>query len=87
MQKNTFVAEDIQPLDDVFVGPAAAVDEQDEAEAEAEENEGEDEPAEEEEELTWNDVWEGIKEDTTEIPETTVGQGPFFSFLFESKLI
>ncbi|KAJ7919391.1 NGP1NT-domain-containing protein [Mycena leptocephala] len=53
---------------------AAAVDEQDEAEAEAEENEGEDEPAEEEEELTWNDVWEGIKEDTTEIPETTVGQ-------------
>ncbi|KAJ7917143.1 NGP1NT-domain-containing protein [Mycena leptocephala] len=64
MQKNTFVAEDIQPLDDVF----------DEAEAEAEENEGEDEPAEEEDELTWNDVWEGIKEDTTEIPETTVGQ-------------
>ncbi|KAF8146442.1 NUC091 domain-containing protein [Mycena galopus ATCC 62051] len=77
MQKNTFVAEDVQPLDDLFVGPAAAEDEQDEAEAEAEDEdeEGEDEPvADEEEELTWNDVWEGIKEDTTEIPETTVGE-------------
>ncbi|KAJ6541713.1 NUC091 domain-containing protein [Mycena capillaripes] len=75
MQKNTFVAEDVQPLDDLFVGPAAAEDEQDEAEDEAEEENGdEDEPAEEEEELTWNDVWEGIKEDTTEVPETTVGQ-------------
>jgi len=71
MQKNTFVAEDVQQLDDLFVGPAAAEDEQDEAEAEEDE---EDEPADEEEELTWNDVWEGIKEDTTEIPETTVGE-------------
>ncbi|KAJ7508448.1 NUC091 domain-containing protein [Mycena galericulata] len=73
MQKNTFVAEDVQPLEDLFVGPAAAVDEKTEAEAE---DEGGDEPAdEEEEELTWNDVWEGIKEDTTEKPETTVA-GP-----------
>ncbi|KAJ7982815.1 NGP1NT-domain-containing protein [Mycena polygramma] len=70
MQKNTFVAEDVQPLDDQFVGPAAAAEEQDEAEAEAEEDD-DDEPAEEEEELTWNDVWDGIKEDTTENPEAT----------------
>ncbi|KAJ7838775.1 NUC091 domain-containing protein [Mycena olivaceomarginata] len=62
MQKNTFVAEDVQPLDDLFVGPAAAEEEQDEAEGEDEDEEGEDEPADEEEELTWNDVWEGIKE-------------------------
>ncbi|KAJ7819909.1 NUC091 domain-containing protein [Mycena olivaceomarginata] len=48
-------------------------EEQDEAEGEDEDEEGEDEPADEEEELTWNDVWEGIKEDTTEVPETTVG--------------
>ncbi|KAJ6520491.1 NUC091 domain-containing protein [Mycena sanguinolenta] len=73
MQKNTFVADDVRPLDDLFVGPAAAEDEQ--AEDEGEDEEGEGEPAEEkEEELTWNDVWEGIKEDTTEIPETTVGE-------------
>ncbi|KAJ6591744.1 NGP1NT-domain-containing protein [Mycena vulgaris] len=72
MQKNTFVAEDVRPLDDLFVGPAAAVDEQDEAEAEAAD---EDEDADEEEELTWNDVWDGIKEGTTEQPGTTVA-GP-----------
>ncbi|KAJ7762291.1 NUC091 domain-containing protein [Mycena maculata] len=63
MQKNTFVAEDVRPLDDQFVGPAAAVEEQDEAAESGGENE--DEPADEEEELTWNDVWEGIKEETT----------------------
>ncbi|KAJ6465073.1 NGP1NT-domain-containing protein [Mycena vitilis] len=69
MQKNTFVAEDVQPLDDQFVGPAAAAEEQDEAEAEAEEDDDEEPADEEEEELTWNDVWDGIKEDTTENPE------------------
>lgn len=87
MQKNTFVAEDVQPMDDLFVGPAAAEDEQDEAEAEAEEEDGdEDEPAEEEEELTWNDVWEGIKEDTTEVPETTIAEGSFFSLILQFEL-
>ncbi|KAJ6604964.1 hypothetical protein B0H10DRAFT_2077428 [Mycena sp. CBHHK59/15] len=70
MQKNTFVPEDVQPLDDAFVGGAVEVDDA----AEVEESGGEDEGADEEEELTWNDVWEGIKEDTsaeTEKSETT----------------
>ncbi|KAJ7084757.1 NUC091 domain-containing protein [Mycena crocata] len=71
MQKNTFIAEDVQPMEDLIVGPAAAAGEQDEAEAE--ESGGEDETADAEEELTWNDVWDGIKEDgTSEKPETTV---------------
>ncbi|KAJ7602739.1 NUC091 domain-containing protein [Roridomyces roridus] len=69
MQKNTFVAEDVQPLDDVFVGPAAAVDEADAEESDVDEGEG---PADEEEEMTWNDVWEGIKPDAAENAETTV---------------
>ncbi|KAJ7447273.1 P-loop containing nucleoside triphosphate hydrolase protein [Mycena latifolia] len=69
MQKNTFVAEDVQPMDDLFVGPDAPV-EQDEVEAE--ESGEEEEAADEEEELTWNDVWEGIKEDTTEQSAPTV---------------
>ncbi|KAJ7019641.1 NUC091 domain-containing protein [Mycena alexandri] len=69
MQKNTFVAEDVQPLDDQFVGPAAAAEPEEEDEG-GDEDEGEDdEPAEEEEELTWNDVWDGIKEDGAEKPQ------------------
>ncbi|KAJ7186694.1 NUC091 domain-containing protein [Mycena filopes] len=67
MQKNTFVAEDVQPLDDQFVGPAAAA-EPEEAEGE-DEGEDDDEAPEEEEELTWNDVWDGIKEDGAEKPQ------------------
>lgn len=68
MQKNTFVAEDVQPMDDLFVGPEAAAEQDDAAETESG---GEEEEATDEEELTWNDVWEGIKEDATEQPETT----------------
>ncbi|KIK63861.1 hypothetical protein GYMLUDRAFT_71979 [Collybiopsis luxurians FD-317 M1] len=62
MQKNTFLAEDIQPLDDVeeeFTG----VTMDDEAEGESLDRIG-DEATEEdkEEELTWNDVFEGVQQ-------------------------
>ncbi|KAJ7065326.1 NUC091 domain-containing protein [Mycena amicta] len=65
MQKNTFIAEDIRPLQDIFVGPAGAVDEEEAEEGDAEED-AEEEEEEEEEELTWNDVWEGIGEKSAE---------------------
>ncbi|KAF7297775.1 Nucleolar GTP-binding protein 2 [Mycena kentingensis (nom. inval.)] len=67
MQKNTFVPEDIRPLEDVFVGPADAAEEDPDAGADGEQEEQEeeagDEQVDEEEELTWNDVWNGIQED------------------------
>ncbi|KAF7297915.1 Nucleolar GTP-binding protein 2 [Mycena chlorophos] len=69
MQKNTFVPEDIRPLDDVFVGPADAVEEneqEDDLEDGDEAGGDEAEQDEEEEELTWNDVWEGVGEDGDE---------------------
>ncbi|CAK5268760.1 unnamed protein product [Mycena citricolor] len=66
MQKNTFVAEDVQPLQDQFVGPASAEDEVPEDEAPDVED-----GSDEDQELTWNDVWEGIKE---EEPATTVDE-------------
>ncbi|KAG5644162.1 GTPase required for pre-60S ribosomal subunit nuclear export and maturation [Asterophora parasitica] len=59
MQKNTFLPEDIQALDDKDVGG------EEEGDAEADEESSEEE-GEEEEELSWNDVFEGIKED--EVP-------------------
>lgn len=62
MQKNTFLPEDVRPLEDVLESDE---DEDVEAEAEAEDGEGSDDS--EEEELSWNDVFEGIKED--EIPD------------------
>lgn len=57
MQKNTFLAEDIKPLDDEFA------DEEADDVQEANESEHSDEQEEEEEELKWNDVFEGIDED------------------------
>ncbi|KAJ7292679.1 NUC091 domain-containing protein, partial [Mycena rebaudengoi] len=69
MQKNTFVPEDVRPLEDVSIPGAVEVDE----EAAAEESGGEGAGADEEEELTWNDVWDGIKEDpNAEVEETLV---------------
>ncbi|KAF7299124.1 Nucleolar GTP-binding protein 2 [Mycena indigotica] len=62
MQKNTFVAEDIRPLQDVFVGPADGDEEkaEDEEQPEPEEAAENASGGEEDEELTWNDVWGGI---------------------------
>ncbi|KAF8712513.1 hypothetical protein AX14_013042 [Amanita brunnescens Koide BX004] len=62
MQKNTFLAEDIKPLDDEFVD--------EEADCVREANESEHSDEEEEEELKWNDVFEGIDEDDTH-PDTS----------------
>ncbi|KAJ7594059.1 NUC091 domain-containing protein [Mycena floridula] len=59
MQKNTFVGEDVRPLEQEEI--AVVEDEKVNAEGDKE-----DEGSDEEEELTWNDVWEGIKEDQTE---------------------
>ncbi|KAK7469085.1 GTPase required for pre-60S ribosomal subunit nuclear export and maturation [Stygiomarasmius scandens] len=67
MQKNNFLAEDVQPLDEEFA--ESDVPEDEDEEDESEENE-EQEKDEEEEELTWNEAWEGIKEDYT--PELAV---------------
>ncbi|TFK42051.1 NUC091 domain-containing protein [Crucibulum laeve] len=62
MQKNTFMAEDIQPLDEEFAGTVE--------EEEIVESEGEEEVAqEEEEELKWNDVFEGINDDENAVAE------------------
>lgn len=55
MQKNTFLAEDVQPLEEEFAG------EEVEEESVGEESGGEDEEQ-GEEELKWDDVFEGIKE-------------------------
>ncbi|THV05205.1 NGP1NT-domain-containing protein [Dendrothele bispora CBS 962.96] len=62
MQKNSFMAEDIQPLDEEFAENGASGEEE-EDESEEEEGIEEEDKDDEEEELTWNDVWEGIKED------------------------
>ncbi|KAF5385105.1 hypothetical protein D9615_001047 [Tricholomella constricta] len=63
MQRNTFLPEDVRLLeDDDVVGDAEDADAEQEDEA-SDENENEDE----EKELSWNDVFEGIKED--EIPD------------------
>ncbi len=57
MQRNTFLAEDIRPLDDEFLeGDADDLDE-------ANESEHSDEEEEEEEELKWSDVFQGIDQD------------------------
>lgn len=62
MQKNTFLGEDVQPLDE------EDVEEDAEAQSEgADREEGEEEEEErEEEELTWDDVWDGIKPEDQE---------------------
>ncbi|KAF5369521.1 hypothetical protein D9758_002588 [Tetrapyrgos nigripes] len=70
MQKNSFLAEDVKPLDEEFTQETADIDEEvagsgegeDDDEVDDEDDGKEDED--EEEELTWNDVWEGIQEET-----------------------
>lgn len=61
MQKNVFVPEDIQRLEDVAPEAAAAAEEEPSGESEGEDEEAaQKEQDEEEEELTWGDVWEGV---------------------------
>ena len=62
MQKNTFVAEDVQPMDEEF---EEVVEDDDEMEEENEEDvaSNQDEAEDSEEELKWDDVFEGIKDD------------------------
>ena len=60
MQKNTFVAEDVQPMDEEFEDVAEDDDETDEKNEDVASNPDE---AEDEEELKWDDVFEGIKDD------------------------
>ncbi|KAM6498772.1 NGP1NT (NUC091) domain containing protein [Amanita muscaria] len=55
MQKNTFLAEDIRPLDEEFIDEEIDTGETDGSEEETEAEE-------EEEELKWSDVFEGIQE-------------------------
>lgn len=80
MQKNTFLAEDIQPLEEEFTGEGVDEEEEedengsgDDAEADAGANDDTDE------ELTWNDVFEGIQqtpdESHTGAGDTHGGQG------------
>lgn len=62
MQKNTFLAEDIQPLEEEFTGEGVDEEEDENGSADdAEADTGAKEDA-EEEELTWNDVFEGIQQ-------------------------
>ncbi|KAK2464752.1 hypothetical protein APHAL10511_003170 [Amanita phalloides] len=61
MQKNTFLVEDIRPLDDGFAD--------DEMDKSGEESEGEHSDAEEEEELKWSDVFEGITEEGLDVDD------------------
>jgi len=58
MQKNNFLPEDVQPVDEEF-GPVG----NDGASVEEEDEDSNDTLEEEEEELTWNDVFEGIKDE------------------------
>lgn len=66
MQKNSFLAEDVQPLEPEFT----VEDDEAEGDGEEDEEEGEDEEKVEQDELTWNDVWNGIEEEkATELPQ------------------
>ncbi|KAG6872767.1 hypothetical protein C0995_006806 [Termitomyces sp. Mi166 len=59
LQKNSFLPEDVKPLEDEdLVGEEAEEEDDAEGADEADEDEGK-----EEEELTWNDVFDGIKEE------------------------
>jgi nuclear GTP-binding protein len=60
MQKNTFVAEDVQPMDEEFEEAAEDDDETDEG---ADVASNPDDTEDDEEELKWDDVFEGIKDD------------------------
>ncbi|KAJ7229196.1 NUC091 domain-containing protein [Mycena pura] len=86
MQKNTFMAEDVRPLDDLFVGPSGAAEEQDGTANEQDTaRDGDENDVEDEEELTWNDVWEGIKEETAEKPEPRVDHGMLYYFALKDR--
>ncbi|PFH48405.1 hypothetical protein AMATHDRAFT_65580 [Amanita thiersii Skay4041] len=61
IQKNTFLAEDIKPLDDEFIR-----DQEDNVEEESESDSEKEVVEDDEEELKWTDVFEGIKEDGEE---------------------
>lgn len=63
MQKNTFLPEDIKPLEDIVNGDEV---EQSASEGEDAASDGE----ESEEELQWTDVFEGIKEDDDDEPSS-----------------
>ncbi|KAF8640751.1 hypothetical protein AX17_000402 [Amanita inopinata Kibby_2008] len=60
MQKNSFLVEDIRPLDEEYTGEEG--DSADDANDSVQEQEEVDEEEEEGEELKWSDVFEGIKE-------------------------
>ncbi|TRM70455.1 NUC091 domain-containing protein [Schizophyllum amplum] len=62
MQKNTFVAEDVRPLE---VEDVAEVEDEDVEEEGDDEELPSDEEAEEDEELTWDDVWTGVSTEPT----------------------
>lgn len=64
MQKNTFVPEDVQKLDEEDVNVEDENDEEENVEEDANEEEEE-----EEEELEWNDVFEGIDTKSSKITE------------------
>ncbi|KAJ3739762.1 NUC091 domain-containing protein [Lentinula detonsa] len=67
MQKNTFLAEDIQPLEEEYTGVSVDNEEEGTEDGSGDEPEGD---SGDEEELTWNDVFEGIKERPDELQET-----------------
>ncbi|KAJ3820042.1 NUC091 domain-containing protein [Lentinula raphanica] len=69
MQKNTFLAEDIQPLEEEFDG--IVTDEEEEVEDASGDEQGDNGEEEEEEELTWNDVFEGIQQGPDESEAST----------------
>ncbi|KAK0433969.1 NUC091 domain-containing protein [Armillaria borealis] len=75
MQKNTFLAEDVRALEPEEAGEDD-VEAQDDGSENAEE-EQKDEPEEEEDDLTWDDVFEGIKE-STEAEDQVETEGEVF---------
>ncbi|KAJ4000235.1 NGP1NT-domain-containing protein [Lentinula boryana] len=72
MQKNTFLAEDIQPLEEEYI--AVSVDNEEEGIEDGSGDEPEGDSG-DEEELTWNDVFEGIKERPDELQESAAEIG------------
>ncbi|KAJ8085008.1 GTPase required for pre-60S ribosomal subunit nuclear export and maturation [Marasmius tenuissimus] len=66
MQKNSFVGDDVRPLEPEFA--AGDEEDQDNEEGEEDEDAGEKE-GDDGEELTWNDVWNGIDDQKSTVPE------------------
>lgn len=90
MQKNTFLPEDIQPLDEEFLQghgeeEAGGDSDSDIEEAVADKSDAEDEQMEEDEvEMTWDEVWEGI-DNGAQTKSTDHGK-PIFLFLGSSLI-